>query len=240
VIGPCAPGDNATASGTSMASPHVAGAAAVLKQAQPALTPRQVRLALQATATPVLADGQNAPAPFWQVGYGYVELDAAVALVRGKGWRADLDDAAARADRRVKRADGFDVVRSDFWTYDAPRATAGGSDSRTVKVRVGKGVDRLAVALAHPSLGTVGANLTSYTVTVTDAQGKVVGTTSESLTAGSGTATAVIRLGKVGSGPGVYSFAISGEYAASDPDTLDSDSVLGRMVTLHVAQLSRS
>ncbi|MGZ5417532.1 MAG: S8 family peptidase [Nocardioides sp.] len=240
VIGPCAPGDNATASGTSMASPHVAGAAAVLKQAQSALTPKQVRLAMQATATPVLADGKNAPAPFWQVGYGYVELDAAVALVRGKGWRDDLADAAARADRRVKRAGGFDVVRSDFWTYDAPRATAGGSDSRTVRVKVGKGVDRLAVALAHPSLGTVGANLTSYIVTVTNEKGKVVGTTTESLTAGSGTATAVIRLAKVASGPGVYSFAISGEYAASDPDTLDSDSVLGRMVTLHVAQLARS
>jgi hypothetical protein len=26
------------------------------------------------------------------------------------------------------------------------------------------------------------------------------------------------------------------EYAASDPDTLDSDSLLGRMVTLQVAQ----
>jgi serine protease AprX len=241
VVGPCPPGENTSASGTSMASPHVAGAAAVLKQAQPELTPRQVRLAMQATATPVADEGKDAEAlPFWQVGYGYVDLDAAVALVRGKGWRADLDAAAARADRRVKRADGLDVVRSDFWTYDAPRATVGGSDSRIVKVKVGDRVDRLAVALAHPSLGTVGANLSSYTVTVTNAKGKVVGTTTESLTAGSGTATAVIRLGKVGSGPGVYSFAISGDYAASDPDTLDSDSVLGRMVTLQVAQLSRS
>jgi serine protease AprX len=241
VVGPCPPGENTSASGTSMASPHVAGAAAVLKQAQPDLTPRQVRLAMQATATPVLAPVPvSAALPFWQVGYGYVDLDAAVALVRGKGWRDDLADAAARADRRVRRADGLDVVRSDFWTYDAPRATLGGSDSRVVKVKVGDGIDRLAVALAHPSLGTVGANLSSYTVTVTNAQGKVVGTTTESLTAGSGTATAVIRLNRVGSGPGVYSFAISGDYAASDPDTLDSDSVLGRMVTLQVAQLTRS
>jgi serine protease AprX len=30
---------------------------------------------------------------------------------------------------------------------------------------------------------------------------------------------------------------VVGDYAASDPDTLDSDSALGRMVTLHVAQL---
>ena len=53
VVGPCAPGENTEASGTSMASPHVAGAAAVLKQANPELTPDQVRLALQATASPV-------------------------------------------------------------------------------------------------------------------------------------------------------------------------------------------
>jgi serine protease AprX len=37
--------------------------------------------------------------------------------------------------------------------------------------------------------------------------------------------------------PGTYTFDVVGDYAASDPDTLDSDSVLGRSVTLHVAQL---
>ena len=55
VIGPCPPPNygNATASGTSMASPHVAGAAAVLLQANPSLSVNQVRNALQATAKPV-------------------------------------------------------------------------------------------------------------------------------------------------------------------------------------------
>jgi hypothetical protein len=33
---------------------------------------------------------------------------------------------------------------------------------------------------------------------------------------------------------------VSGELAVSDPDTLDSESLLGRMVTLQVAQLVRS
>jgi serine protease AprX len=240
VVGPCPPGENTEASGTSMASPHVAGAAAVLKQAQPRLTPRQVRLALQASATPVQAEGKDAgDLPFWQVGYGYVDLDAAVALVRGHGWRDDLRSAARRADRRVLRAERFRVERSDFFTYDAPRATVGGTDSRTVKVRVGKGVDRLGIALAHPSLGAVGANFSSYTVTVTGPDGKVLATTTESMTAGSGTASATVRLHQAGAGPGTYSFAISGDYAASDPDTLDSDSALGRMVTLQVAQLRR-
>ncbi len=240
VVGPCPPGENTSASGTSMASPHIAGAAAVLKQAQPRLTPRQVRLALQATATRVKADKDpKRSLPFWQVGYGYVNLDRAVDLVRGRGWRKDLSRAAARADRRVRRADGFAVRRADFWTYDAPRVTFGGSDSHTYRVHVRRGVDALKITLAHPSLASVGANLTSYTVTVRNPKGKVIGTTTESMTAGSGTAVAFIRLRKSGSGPGRYTFSVSGEYAASDPDTLDSDSVLGRMVTLHVAQVAR-
>jgi serine protease AprX len=231
VIGPCPPGENASASGTSMASPHIAGAAAVLKQAQPALTPDQVRQALQATATPVAGESTSS-LPFWEVGYGYANLDQAVALVTGSGWAKRLAKASAAADGRVLGTDGMEVVRSDFWTYDAPRATAG-TDTHTYTAPVGTGVDRLFVSLAHPSAGTVGANLFSYTVTVKDASGAVVGTTTESATAGSGTATTSVLV----PGPGTYTFDVVGDYAASDPDTLDSDSVLGRSVTLHVAQL---
>jgi len=230
---PCLPESNATISGTSMASPHVAGAAAVLKQANPALTPDQVRLALQATASGV----NGGAAPFWQVGYGWANLDKAVALVRGSGWAKNLAKAAAQADARVLAEDGRKVVRADFWTYDAPRATAGGTDSHTYTVPVGLGVTSLRVTLSHPSLATVGANGWSYEVTVTDPQGTVVGTTTESFTQGSGTASALIDLAATGSGPGDYTFSVSGTYAASDPDTVDSDSALGRMVTLHVAQV---
>ena len=39
---------------------------------------------------------------------------------------------------------------------------------------------------------------------------------------------------------GAFSFDVSGVYAASDPDTLDSDSLLGRVVALSVAQLNRN
>jgi serine protease AprX len=239
VVGPCPPGENTEASGTSMAAPHVAGAAAVLKQANPALTPDQVRLALEATAGPVTSDDDAGTLPFWQVGYGYTNLDQAVALVQSSGWAKRLARASAAADARVLADDGQRVARSDFWTYDSPRATVGGSDSHTYTAPVAAGVSGLKVSLSHPSLAAVGINGTSYTVTVKDPTGKVVGTTTESATEGAGTATAYVDLAQLGLGAGTYTFDVVGNYSVSDPDTLDSDSVGGRMVTLHVAQLQK-
>ena len=235
VVGPCPPGENTTASGTSMASPHIAGAAAVLKQANPALTPDQVRLALQATASPVSNDDDTGTLPFWQIGYGYANLDKAVALVSSRSWAKDLARASTQADARVLSADGWKVARGDFWTYDSPRATVGGTDSHTYTAPVGAGVTSLKVSLSHPSLAAVGINGTSYTVTVKDPSGAVIGTSTESFTAGAGTATVQVPV----SSAGPYTFDVVGNYAVSDPDTLDSDSVGGRMVTLHVAQLQK-
>jgi serine protease AprX len=241
-VGPCPPGENTTASGTSMASPHVAGAVAVLLEANPNLTVDQVRSALQATATPVAAPNGSA-LPFWQVGYGYVDLSAAVALVRTKQWAKELPRAQARADARVL-ADGFSVTRSDFWTYDAPRLAVGGSDSRTYAVAVPLTTTHLKVTLSHPSGAVLGINGPfEYTVTVRDAAGQVVGVTSETLTQGAGTASVLIDLGTFANPPvvyGAFTLEVSGELAVSDPDTLDSESLLGRMVTLQVAQLVRS
>jgi serine protease AprX len=241
VIGPCPPPDygQAEASGTSMASPHVAGAAAVLLQANPKLTPDQVRQAMQATATPVAAADGSA-LPFWEIGYGYVDLNAAVSLVRSRTWTKDLPKAQSRADARVLAADGFGVIRSDMWTYDAPRGTVAGTDSHTYAVAVPASATHVKVTLSHPSLAVVGINGTSYTVTVRDAAGQLLGTTTESLTEGAGTASAFIDLRSFHNPAvayGAFTFEVSGEYAASDPDTLDSDSLLGRMVTLQVAQV---
>jgi serine protease AprX len=242
LVGPCPPPnyDNATASGTSMASPHVAGAAAVLKQANPSLTPTQLRLALQATATPVAA-ASGAPLPFWQIGYGYVDLAAAVKLVRASSWQTKLATAAAAADARVLASDAYHVRQSDFWTYDAPPVTAIGTDSHTYTTNVATKVTDLKVDISHPSLAVLGVNGTSYTVTVKDASGTVIGTTTESLTAGAGTATAFIKLKEISPAVhyGAFTFEVSGAYAVADPDTLDSDSLSGRMVTLEVAQLVR-
>lgn len=230
VIGPCPPGENDTASGTSMSSPHIAGAAAVVTQANGSLSPARVQDALTATASPVL-DGKGHRVPQWQVGYGHVNLDRAVALVRGPGWSLDLRQATRRAELRMLRADGWRVSRSDTWQYDAPPATLGGSDAKSYTVSVPRGVDRLKVVLVYPTPGTV-TNLASYTATVSRG-GKQVGATETNLGYATGVATLLLKNVSAGK----YRVDVSGDYAVSDPDTIDSDSVNGRVVFLQVAQL---
>lgn len=236
LIGPCPPPSygNDTASGTSMASPHVAGAAAVLLQANPKLKPAQIRAALQATAKRMSGE------PFWRVGYGYVNLAAAVKLVRSKGWAGKLAAADRVATKRMLNSDAFKVVRSDLWTYAAPPATVG-TDTQRFEVAVTKRISHLKVVIAHPSLAVIGENGTKYTVTVKDAQGKLLGTTTEAPEgAGSGTAQVLINLKSARPSYGKFSFEILGDLAASDPDTIDSDSLLGRVVVLQVAQLGKT
>ena len=60
-------------SGTSMASPHVAGAAALLLQAAPGITPAQVRAVLMATATDL-----GTPGPDDRYGAGLLDIAKAV------------------------------------------------------------------------------------------------------------------------------------------------------------------
>jgi serine protease AprX len=235
VVGPCPPGSNATASGTSMASPHAAGAAAVLLQANPSLTTTQVRNALQATAQPVTAAVGGEPLAFWQVGYGHVSLGAAVDLVRGSNVAKRISAAQAAADQRVLGAAGSTVTRSDFWTWDAPRAAVAGSDSRSFTADVPARTTQLKVTLAHPSLYAAGENGMVYTVTVIDGAGQVLGKTTEAAS-GSGTSSLLIDVAAAAAHAGTYTFQVSGQRAASDPDTLDSESALGRTVVLQVAQ----
>ncbi len=64
--------------GTSAAAPHAAAAAALMLQANPALTPTQIIMAMQASALPMT--GTNASAPYdYDDGHGFVQMDAAFA-----------------------------------------------------------------------------------------------------------------------------------------------------------------
>ena len=98
-------------------------------------------------------------------------------------------------------------------------------------MNVQRGVDRLKLVLVYPTPGTA-TNLASYTATVSR-NGKQVGTTKTSIGYATGVATLLLK----DVSPGKYVVDVSGDYAVSDPDTIDSDSVNGRVVFLQAAQL---
>ena len=94
----------------------------------------------------------------------------------------------------------------------------------------------LKVTLSHPSDAVLGRNdAMNYVVTVIDGTGQVLGKTTESAS-GAGTASLLIDLKAANAHAGTYTFQVSGERAVSDPDTFDSESLLGRVVVLQVAQ----
>src|SRR5690606_35443323 len=65
-------------SGTSMASPHIAGAAALLRDMHPDWTPGQIKSALMTTAvTSVVLEGGVTPAKPFDTGSGRVDLNRA-------------------------------------------------------------------------------------------------------------------------------------------------------------------
>lgn len=65
-------------SGTSMATPHVSGAVALLRSVRPELSPDDVLAALISSARPLVAGGHNA-----QSGYGLLQVAGALDLVLG-------------------------------------------------------------------------------------------------------------------------------------------------------------
>jgi len=67
--------------GTSAATPHAAAVAALMRQANPALTPAQIYFALQSTALPMPVGGN--PTPDYLSGYGFIQADAAFAPIVG-------------------------------------------------------------------------------------------------------------------------------------------------------------
>lgn len=80
--------------GTSMATPHVAGAVAALRSAQPGLSVDEIATALEETAWHPDKTAESVFAPDIRFGHGIINLHDAIALVRGEsGFSLTITDA---------------------------------------------------------------------------------------------------------------------------------------------------
>lgn len=121
------------ASGTSMAAPHVAGAAALLLQADPAMTPLHIYDILTETAKDLGAAGFDT-----RTGFGRIDIDAAVRLVSDRdrdGFLAPDDcndgDAAVypgRGEVCNGKDDNCDGRIDEGWDQDGDGVTSCGGD----------------------------------------------------------------------------------------------------------------
>lgn len=161
-----------TMSGTSMATPEVAGLCALILEANPDLAPAQVRTVLQVTARPIPA------VPFEKQGYGYADASAAVDLALSLRGRPDtaahLEALQVERDRVV--LEGLDHPDRTLAFLDYVPAS-GGDVSHPVDVSAGS--RRLKVTYQPPADTPTGRSTGPWEVVVTDAAGKVVGTYAE-------------------------------------------------------------
>lgn len=232
------PGGTATASGTSMASPQVAGVVALMLQKQPALTPDEVKSALQVSSTlmpTTFIDVDPSPVePFWRSGYGFVDAKAAVDLVgRQRFSRKTLTRLQQEADQRVRRDRDYRMLGTDYWTFmAAPATVAGVPDDHTFPIRVEATTNAIKAIVSYPSLGYVGVNPFDYHLTLVDAAGTTVAESTSSAKAG--VSQFFVDLTSGSYAYGLWTINVRGDQGAQDQDT-----IMGVRVTLTLAQLVR-
>lgn len=228
------PDGTAVASGTSMASPHVAGVVALMLQKQPALSFEDVRSALQVTSS-LMPDTSDATRvqPFYTVGYGYVDAKAAVDLVgRHRFKRKSLERMQAAVDARVLADRDYRVLGTDYWTFNAAPATASGTDSRQYTVEVPAGTHAIKAVISYPSLGYVGLNPFNYSITLADAAGRTVATSAPATNAGM--SKLFVDLSQGGHAFGTWTVNVRGELGAQDQDV-----IMGVLVSVALHRLER-
>jgi hypothetical protein len=217
-----------------MASPHVAGVAALMLQRRPTLTPDEVKSALAVTASlmPDTADATRVQ-PFYQSGYGYADAKAAVDLVGRQRFKSKaLARMQATVDQRVLRDRDYKVLATDYWSFTAAPLTVNGTpDTRSYSVAVTSATKAIKALVSYPSLGYVGVNEFDYSVTLVDAAGKIVAMSTPMPNAGMSNLFADLSTGAWTYG--TWTVNVRGELGAQDQDT-----IMGTLVSVAVHQLA--
>ena len=131
---PLEEGSYATASGTSMSAPHVAGAAALLLEARPDIGTEEIRDRMQNTADPAtwsLIPDQGYTEPVHRQGAGMLDIDdtilATTSVSPGKLSLGESENGPVTRELRVTN-DGDEPVTYELSSTDAV-ATAGNPDN---------------------------------------------------------------------------------------------------------------
>jgi serine protease AprX len=235
IVTPTTPGGVATASGTSMSSPHVAGLVALLRQARPDLTPDQIREVLSVTAVPFTDDTE-----FSHQGFGFVDAPAAIAYVRSANFDpAALSAQMAAEEEAVLAGREWSVTRSDLWAFNvALPIGALGLETHTFDVHVPPTTRGLSLSLTYPGGpgAVVGLGIFEWSLVVRDHLGEVVGIGELSASASRTSAFIDLRTPRtVDQGPvtfGNWTVEVIGDISGGDPTFLS-----GRSMALAVAQL---
>lgn len=116
-------------SGTSMACPHVAGAATLLYQVNPKFTPQNIRELLLKTLRFVDANGNPIQQPVWNASYGFGRIDAYAAIKMAIGTARRLFGAGfnmiqlASVSINATQLNKLEESSADMTDITAPYAT---------------------------------------------------------------------------------------------------------------------
>ncbi|ALW83704.1 peptidase S8 [Hymenobacter sedentarius] len=143
-------------SGTSMATPHVAGVVALILEAKPSMSPAQVKELLQKTATNM--PGREA----WEVGAGYINAFAAV----DRAFRGTNFGSTVNSTRTFNSSVNSLATEAPFTINFNPATTA----TNQFTFQVASGVNSLEAKISSP--GVLGETGNTTNLIVLDPNGK--------------------------------------------------------------------
>ncbi len=134
-------------SGTSMASPHIAGSLALLASANPDWTPAEAQSALMTTAVTDVTDTDGSPADWFDMGSGRVDLtkasNAGLVLDETEAGYLAADPAAGGDVKDLNTASMADTqcLETCTWTRTVTATEAGAGSWSTAGSGIGDGIE---------------------------------------------------------------------------------------------------
>jgi subtilisin family serine protease len=172
-----------TISGTSMASPHVAGAAALVLSANPGYTPQQVRDSLYNSATNgvVTSPGTGSPNKLLFVENGTPANDFSLAVTPASGSVNPGGSLSATASTATTSGSAQTVTFSATGQpagvsvgFSPPSVTSGGSSAVTISTTAGAAPGTYPITIT--GTGTSATKTATYTLTINGTGGSCTGT----------------------------------------------------------------